>query len=303
MGSNVLHLAVEGVRGEYFTIHGPGCEDGGVVLDEDPELIWETPTTTNWRAGAYQEGGEYLGKKNNMYDVVLPMHISSTAELDWLSVWSMWRRAFDFDRKAYLVATSDSGVRRLGVQLLETPPFRPKNDPGPNEYAPMPMRLRAGWPFWVEEDTVDVFKSTATSPLVVWDGAAYYSGTVVVSNPTNQPSYLKWIVETPTGGKFALPDFSWETDPEHEDYEFRNRLVHFPTLGIGERLVVDSYPDNDTYTSNLNPLFVGRMGGIEFEFAVPPYTPPTEIPVGVNKPGITVMVRQPRNWRTIAGGE
>ncbi|NKU16087.1 hypothetical protein GS928_23810 [Rhodococcus hoagii] len=168
-----------------------------------------------------------------MYDVVLPMHISSTAELDWLSVWSMWRRAFDFDRKAYLVATSDSGVRRLGVQLLETPPFRPKNDPGPNEYAPMPMRLRAGWPFWVEEDTVDVFKSTATSPLVVWDGAAYYSGTVVVSNPTNQPSYLKWIVETPTGGKVALPDFSWESDPEHEDYEFRNRLVHFPTLGTG----------------------------------------------------------------------
>ncbi|NKS67613.1 hypothetical protein GS461_21270 [Rhodococcus hoagii] len=46
--------------------------------------------------------------------------------------------------------------------------------------------------------------------------------------------------------------------------------MHFPTLATGERLVVDSYPDNDTYTSNLNPLFVGRMSGIEFEFAVPP---------------------------------
>ncbi|NKR80212.1 hypothetical protein GS885_25770 [Rhodococcus hoagii] len=301
-GSDVLHLAIEGVRGEYFTIHGPGAEEGGAVLDEDPDLIWETPTSTNWRQGAYQEGGEYQGKKTGMYDIVLPVHISTSSE-NWLPLWSQFRRAFDFERKAYLVATSDSGVRRLGVQLLETPPFRPKVDPGKNGYALVPMRLRAGWPFWVEQDTVDLFQAKSTSPVTVWDGVPYYSGTVVVSNPTNQPAYLKWIVEAPTGGKVALPDFSWEPDQEHEDYEHRDRMVYFPTLANGEKVVVDSYPDNDTYTSNLNPLFVGRMGGIEFEFPVPPHTPPTEIPIGATKPGTTVMVRQPRNWRTIAGGE
>lgn len=290
----VVQLAVEGADGSHWIIHGPGCEAGGVVLDEDPENLWETPTSTIWTSGAYQEGGTFGGERHNMQDPILPVHISATRDSDWLSVYSRWRRAFRFDRKTYLVGTSRSGVRRLAVQLLETPPFKPTINPGVNGYAPMVMRLRAGWPFWVEEPVVDVFQSKPGE----------LAGTVMVSNPTNHPCYLQWVVvNAAAGGRVTLPDFSWQDDPEHEDYEWRDRVITTPTLSAGEQLTIDSYPDEETWRSNINPMFYGRTAGVEFEFAIPAHTEPIDVPVSATAAGTVIQVRQPRNWRTLLGGD
>ncbi|NKS67612.1 hypothetical protein GS461_21265 [Rhodococcus hoagii] len=110
-----------------------------------------------------------------MYDVVLPMHISSTAELDWLSVWSMWRRASTSTARptSSRRPTAACGVSGCSCSRRRRSGQRTTRAERVRADAHAPAR---GVAVLGEEDTVDVFKSTATSPLVVWDGASYYSG-------------------------------------------------------------------------------------------------------------------------------
>ncbi|MFI8660101.1 phage tail protein [Rhodococcus qingshengii] len=291
--SDLLLFEIEAPNGDRAVIHGPGSGAQGIELDESPEGYWETPTTTIWTEGARQEGGTYNGFRHNMQDVILPVHISPTDDMSWQQVKSRWSAMWEFDRITYLVATSSSGIRRLGLQKVETPKFNPRNDPGRNRYGHMVMTLRAGWPFWVEKDEVDVFQSKV--------GAL--KGHVTLANPTNRPMYVKWVVDAPQGGQVTLPDFSWITDPEHEDYIWRGRVVDVPTLVPGEKLVIRTYPDEETYESNINPLFWARANSKEFEFAVPPHTLPIEVPIECTVPNMTVAVYQPRHWTMVMGGE
>lgn len=291
--SDLLLFEIEAPNGSRATIHGPGAGAEGIVLDEDPDGYWETPTTTIWTEGSRQEGGTYNGFRHNMQDVILPVHISSTEDMSWQQVKSRWSAMWEFDRITYLVATSSSGIRRLGLQKVETPKFAPKNDPGRNQYGHMVMTLRAGWPFWVEKDEVDVFQSKAGE----------LNGHVTLLNPTNRPMHLKWVIDAPQGGQVTLPDFSWITDPEHEDYEWRGRVIDVPTLVPGENLVIRTYPDEETYESNINPLFWARANSKEFEFAVPPHTLPVDVPIECTMPNMTVAVYQPRHWTMVMGGE
>ncbi|MCZ9635162.1 phage tail protein [Rhodococcus sp. BH5] len=291
--SDLLLFEIEAPNGARATIHGPGSGAQGIELDESPEGLWETPTTTIWTEGARQEGGTYNGFRHNMQDVILPVHISPTDDMSWQQVKSRWSAMWEFDRITYLVATSSSGIRRLGLQKVETPKFNPRNDPGRNRYGHMVMTLRAGWPFWVEKDEVDVFQSKA--------GAL--NGSVTLANPTNRPMYPKWVIDAPQGGQVTLPDFSWITDPEHEDYEWRGRVIDVPTLSPGEKLTIRTYPDEETYDSNINPLFWARANSVEFEFAVPPHTLPVDVPIKCTVPNMTVAVYQPRHWTMVMGGE
>ncbi|MFF2049938.1 hypothetical protein ACFVUR_19250, partial [Stenotrophomonas bentonitica] len=185
----LILLQVESWNGSLWTIHGPGAGTQGIVLDEDPEGLWETPSDTIWTEGAFQEGGTYGGVKHNMQDVVFNVHISSIPEagVEWQTVFSQWKQAWDFEKQSYLVATTPSGIRRLALQKVSTPVFRPKHDPGINSYGLMTMTLRAAWPFWVEDDVVDVFQSkpanrvNLSTPITFPDGtslSAVYRGTV-----------------------------------------------------------------------------------------------------------------------------
>lgn len=291
--SDLLLFEIEAPNGDRATIHGPGAGTEGIVLDINPKGLWETPTTTIWTEGARQEGGTYNGFRHNMQDVILPVHISATEDMSWQQVKSRWSGMWEFDRETQLVATSSSGIRRLGLRKVETPTFEPIVDPGFNAYGLMIMTTRAGWPFYIEKDEVDVFQSKT--------GAL--NGHVTLSNPTNRPMYLKWVIDAPQGGQVTLPDFSWITDPEHEDYEWRGRVIDVPTLSAGEKLVIRTYPDEQTYESNLNPLFWARANSVEFDFPVPKHTLPVDVPISCTAPNMTVAVYQPRHWTMVMGGE
>ncbi|ORI13424.1 hypothetical protein [Rhodococcus sp. 1168] len=291
--SSVLHLAVEGANGSYWPFHSAEAASTGVVLGMKPEKIWETPRSTRWTQGAFTEKAEYGGDKVDMMTIVLSVHISMRPGSPWEQVYSEFRRAWDFDEVTTLVAGSSSGVRRLGVRLVETPEFEPDVDPGYDNYGLMIITCRPEWPFWVEDDVIDVWQSAS--------GAL--SGSFWVSNPTNRPMHPKYVVDMAQAGTVTLPDFSWVSDPKHEDYEHRDRTITTPSLAAGEQLTIDSYPDELTWRSNINPVFIGRTAGIEFEFAVPHHTPLTQIPVSASVPGATVALRQSRHWTTILGGE
>lgn len=291
--SDLLLFEIEAPNGDRATIHGPGAGTEGIVLDINPKGLWETPTTTIWTEGARQEGGTYNGFRHNMQDVILPVHISATEDMSWQQVKSRWSGMWEFDRETQLVATSSSGIRRLGLRKVETPTFEPIVDPGFNAYGLMIMTTRAGWPFYVENDEVDVFQSKT--------GAL--NGHVTLSNPTNRPMYPKWVIDAPQGGQVTLPDFSWVTDPEHEDYEWRGRVIDVPTLSAGEKLVIRTYPDEETYESNINPLFWARANSVEPEFPVPKHTLPVDVPISCTAPNMTVAVYQPRHWTMVMGGE
>lgn len=310
MIDELLQLAVEGVDGSYWPIYGLGAEECGVVLGMSPEGIWETPTDTIWTEGAYQEGATYGGSKNNAQDAVFNVHISMAPGIDWMTVYSKWKQAWDFEEQSQLVATTPSGVRRLGLQKTQTPTFKPDVSPGVNNYGLMTMTTRAAWPFWVEDDVHDVFQSKASNrvdlstPIILDDGtklSTVYRGTVKTSNPTDRPMHQVWVIDG--AGRVQVPDFSWITDPTHEDYEHRNRAIWTPSLGAGENLTIDTYPDHETWVSNINPMFYGRSGGVEFDFAVPKHTPAVNLPITCSAPGMTVLLKQKRHWTSILGGE
>ncbi|WP_032402492.1 hypothetical protein [Rhodococcoides fascians] len=291
--TGVLQISVEGANGSFWPFHGPDAVPTGVVLGTAPTGIWETPKSTRWSQGAYTERAEYGGDKVDMMTVVLSVHISMTPGSPWEQVYSEFRQAWDFDKTTTLVAETSSGIRRLSLRLMETPKFEPDVDPGYDNYGLMIITARPEWPFWVEDDVVDVWQSTA--------GAL--SGWVWMSNPTNRPMHPKWIVLPSQSGRATLPDFSWETDPTHEDYEWRNRTITTPILAANEELTIDSYPDELTWRSNINPVFIGRTAGVEFEFAVPHHTLPTPVPVSSTVAGTVIQLRQNRHWTSIVGGE
>ena len=71
-----------------------------------------------------------------------------------------------------------------------------------------------------------------------------------------------------------------------------------PPLIAGEHLRVDTDEDTTQVESNIDTQPYLRMGGVRFLYPIPPYTPPTELPVAVTgaPAGVGVQVRCPRVW-------
>lgn len=311
----LMLLEIIGVDGSVWTISGAGAGEQGAGLAESPEGFWETPVSTLWTQGAYQQSATFTGEKVDMMTGVWTIHLVPVPGQTWQQTFSKWKRAWSTAKQTTIRGTTqDGGVRKLKVQLIENLKFTPKNDPAFNSYGFVVMQFRPTWPFWVEDDVVDLFQANNDSrvvlqtPIVLPDGQQFstvYRGTVVTSNPTDWPMHHRWVIDNPSGGatvaRAQIPDFSWETDPEEDDYQYRNRAIWIPSLAVGEELTIDSYPDNETWRSNINPMFVGRSNGVEFEFEVPAGTDPVDIPITCTAPGMTVMLRQPRNWTSLIG--
>ncbi len=248
------------------------------------------------------------GRLNDWRDLFLKFHIVSgraVSGVDQETLMGQFREAFDYreddwdhDAKlARIQVISEKSDRSLDVQLYEHPDFNPNIDPVYRGHADPKLPLRAGQPMWYEPDVVTTWSTTSTSG----------SGEIIVSNPTDQVMYQKWIL---TRGSWTLPDKSWAGPKRHRvpgisklnGRDDSNRTILMPTItAVHGGAVVDLDPMKlmvrDAHDTNL----LGQMPvpGRYFEYAIPPYTPETPLPVSVTGApagGAMVQLVQPRLW-------
>src|SRR5690606_11651618 len=107
---------------------------------------------------------------------------------------------------------------------------------------------------------------------------------------TDQKIWLKWVLQGP--GRWVLPDFSWKAD------SWAARQISMPLQAAGQTFLVDTDPFEDQLRDANGSQVWSLMNGVTFVHPVPPYTPPTEVPVAVSEAttGVGVQVRCPRTW-------
>ncbi|MFI9506972.1 phage tail protein [Nocardia sp. NPDC052566] len=279
-------IEVDGVDGSHWTLSGAGQAAEGVELASAPTGLYDAPVKTIWNSSAFQIGATYGGTNWQKRDVVFGVNIFETDSASWESVDSAWRKAWAYDRDSRLTITTEYGSRTLHLRMAEQPEFKPKLDPHLKQWGQVVMTCTAGVPWWVEADV------TATATTTTDTQAAGRSETLwlTVSNPTDQPLWLRWVATAP--GVWTLPDFSWKND------DFKNRVITLPTLVAGQHVTVDTDPMQEMIVAADNTSVWARMNGKMFLHSVPPWTPPTKVPVTVTgaPAGAKVQVRCPRNW-------
>ena len=301
-------MEIFGVDDSYHIINGPGASDK-LMLQKGVKGIYDAPVTARYKSSVYQKGSTYQGKKVKQRDLTFGVYIGGDTPEDWEARDDAWRSAWDYeldpwDPDAHLtkmsITTDRSGTRSLWLAMTDSIVQESDHDPHLTKSSIVPMTVTAPQPFWFVdkwEDTPSDYFQTGAS------GAS--NGYVTIANPTDQPMYLKWVV---TQGKWSLPDFSWTGKKYHRvpGGDWSNRIITLPMLDAtngGARINVDPMQIMIRDLNNTN--LIAQMGGVYFLNKVPPYTPPTEVPVSVASAptgGARVEVYCPQRFSRPWGG-
>lgn len=282
-----------------FHVHGQNAGDEGIYLAQGQvQGVYEAPVTTTYRSSAMQRGSSYRHTRWNHRDLTLGFHIRETLGDYYEFNESEFRRAFEFEPDMWdlnpapttiEVETTLSGVRSLDVLMYEAPEFAPDLDPIGQQYGNYIFKLRAPQPFWYEDDVISTFSSTTASA----------SGTVTVANPTDQAMLHKWVL---TRATWTLPDYQW-AGPKgarvpagpNGDRTIEDIVVSDANGGA----VVDLDGMELMFRDSNNTNILGQLAGRFFNYAIPPYTSATSLPVsytGAPSGGAMVQLRQPILW-------
>lgn len=299
METTVVEL--ESYNGEWFRLHGDGQGDRGVIL-QSIEGIVDAPVRTIWTQTAFQTGSSPGGVRWDARDVAFKVFIRGDGD-SWEELDSEFRKAWSYSLDSKLWIETPTSRRYLSLRPTEAPVTDLSRDPRKRGFVQADMKCRAAVPWWVEADVTDTWVS---------QGSGAQSGTVTVSNPTDRPMWLRWTITAP--GTWTLPDYSWyasETfsaddlpaDIADHAAASTTRSIVMPTLLSGAAVDIDTDPFEEQVVRVGTPNFWSLMNGVAFMFPVPPWTPPTDLPVACDGPaGSTVLVHCARNWTRAWGG-
>lgn len=119
-------------------------------------------------------------------------------------------------------------------------------------------------------------------------------------NPTDRKLYPFWTLSAHVPTIWTVPDYSfgddfWDLAVEHAD-----RMIALRQVNPGQDLTIDVYPRNERIAADDESLQWARQNGIDFLYAVPPYTPPTPFTVkatvvNTTQP-VSALLKMRRNW-------
>jgi hypothetical protein len=279
--------------------HGVHLYEGQV------EGIYDAPIKSTWKTGAFQDGSRQKAYKKLHRDMELGFGILETITTSYEFNDSVFRQLFDYELDQWEavptktimdIETDLSGTRSLDVLMYEQPEFSPAHDPIQDQFGNAILKLRAGQPMWYEDDVITSFTSASGSA----------SGTVTVTNPTNQIMRHKWIC---TPATWTLPDFQWVGDRgvRTPGGTYGTRTVGGLTVSsLNGGMVVDLDRQKLMFRDANDTNIIAQFAGTIFNHAIPPYTPPTALPVsytGAPAGGAMVQLVQPRLWGRPYGGE
>ena len=292
-----------GVDGSRIVLSGDGVEN--IYLGTSPQGLYDSPVETNYKSGAFEIGGKLTKVTRRYRNLLLPIGAYANTPDEWAEADSAIRKAFDYEldpwdpdaKPAVLRVTTDmSGSRDLGVFMSESPVMDMETDPHNYELSLLPVALIAPDPDWQSPADVSEVTFTGTS------GEEF----VTIANPTPLPMMHTWVIAGV--GTVALPDFSW-TGPKYarvpgvdlaSGRDHSERMLTIEVLledGGGITAEVDrmKIPFRN-FVNSMRPT--AAMRGNRLLYKVPPYTPPTQVPVWVTgaTPGLKVSCIQPRLW-------
>lgn len=278
-----------------FHVHGDQVGEEGVWLARGQvQGLYDAPVQTTWKTGAFQTGSTQRHRKNLHRDLVLGFHIKDTTT-SWEFNDSQFRRCFDYEEDPWdagysptviEVETELSGVRKLQVLMSEAPDFDSDLDPTQQQHGNVMFKLRAGQPFWYENDFTSTYTGTGTTG----------SGTVTVNNPTDQVAHHKWVL---TPATFTLPDRPWSGAPNARNTTGSRNVGGIAITNVNGGAVIDLDRSELMFRDLNNTNLLGQLAGTFFEYSIPPYTPTRTLPVSyTNAPqgGASIQVRIPRRW-------
>ena len=299
-----------GVDGSHHPLSGDGVEN--IYLGTSPQGLYDSPVETSYKSGAFEIGGKLTKVTRRYRNLMLPIGSYAHSPDEWAEADSQVRKAFDYELDPWdpdanpaiiRITTDRSGPRELGVFMSESPVMEMETDPWDYEHSLLPVMLIAPDPDWQSPADVSEVTFTGTS------GEQF----VTVSNPTPLPMMHTWIIAGQ--GTVALPDFSW-TGPKYArvpGVDLASGKDHSERM-----LTIDSLPeDGGGITAEVDRMKIpfrnvvnsmrptAAMRGNRLLYKVPPYTPPTQLPVWVTgaQPGLKVSCIQPRLWPRPWGGE
>lgn len=278
MNIQEFDLIVEGADGSRWPIHGPSAHGQDVrLLEGSVGELYDAPLTSTYKPRAGQAGASYLGHRWLERHIVL--RVAAYGD-QWASTESRFRRAFAPDRDAHLVAiTPQWGARRLAVRLEEAPEYEDGRDPFSQGISVKKFVLCAADPWWYGAEHRDEFVFTGTN----WAG-----GSVTVDNPGDVPAWPRWVLTSPA--KFGLPDIPIGADHDQD------RMVYLPFQPNGRDVLVDTDPLQEMIVANDGTLMWAQMNGQFFQHPIPPFTPPTQLPIYVD-PFPLLPIPLPTSWR------
>lgn len=277
--------AIRIVKGStVFHVHGDQAGAEGVWLAKGQVTgLYDAPVQTTWKTGAFQVGSTQRSKKFLHRDLQLGFHIKDTTT-SWEFNESQFRSIFDYEKDPWddnyqpttiEVETTLSGVRKLDVLMFEAPQFDSELDPQMQQFGNVIFQLRAGQPFWYQDD----YTSTRSG-----------SGTVTVQNPTDQTAYHKWVL---TPGSYTLPDYSWKGAPGNRTVDQTRTVSGITISSANGGAVIDLDRTELMFRDANNTNLLAQLAGKFFEFPIPPYTPTTSVPVTGTG---SVQLRIPQRW-------
>ncbi|WP_329405397.1 phage tail protein [Nocardia vinacea] len=282
-------VQLEGCNGDWITLSGPGMGAEGAILGTDVEGIYDAPVKTIYTSHAHQIGASYAAMRNLRRDITFGVWIGKEDGESWLSNDSRWRKAWAYNRDSRLwIETEESGRRYLKVRLAEQPLFKPERDPNITQSARVVMTVVAGDPWWYEE-------KDQTSSWVLESGTAG-SGFVTVSNPTDNELWMRWLLQG--GARWKVPDLSLGDDRFARAVQDAARKIEMPKQNAGQTFLIDTDPFAEMLRDPSGTQVWALMNGVTFNYPLPAYTAPMQLPVSVTEAtvGVGIQVRCTRGW-------
>ncbi|QDH92461.1 minor tail protein [Gordonia phage Dmitri] len=301
--SKEVEFALLGTDRSRWDIAGPlGGRQGAIIAAEQVEGIYDAPIKQEWSETVDGVGGTHEHTTFGVREFALGFHLfedeypgpAGRLESNFRMAFSMERDKWDSTfQHTRLVAKTPflSGVRMLTCQMYDAPEIDLGDDRIDEEYFNVKYLLRGANPMWMGKRKVTEFWTTGSSA----------TGTISVSNPTDRPMMLTWILEG-AGAEFVIPDPSWAGRPGERapGGAHADRVIELPEIlssdGGGVTITRERNQLHAKTKSGAN--YVSRMMGNWVRHEIPPYTPLTELPISVSGAvdGAMAQLVQPRAW-------
>lgn len=199
-------LLYSGINGEIFHLTGDRADEQGVIACETTDGFWHAKKSVLVTSTSYSRGGR-AGRtvwESREFDLVVRSRFGKD---DNPSLEESWWAAWSTDETGVLtVFGSESGARRLTVQLRGEPKYETTREPGKGTYRQDTLPLIATDPFYRGAEIVheeEFAPGETKSFLVVYDG--------------DVPA---WPVFTATAGSWKLPDGEEVVELENMSHDF-----------------------------------------------------------------------------------
>lgn len=284
--------------GDSVVVSAPNEDflEDDIILDTDPDGLYDTGFTMRTQSGAFEYGGRIVGEEVPIRQMTLPFWLTPASRPRFQKLWGT---PGNF-KKVRWHYDGPSGRRSLTLKLAKQIAYTTEDghDAGVEDVYHAVVVALAVNPMYEGVEEVQEW----TNPTAGVVGQVWFE----VWNPTDQPLWLEWSFSPAT--RWMFPDFSfgqerkWGRSPGQD----ANRMITTPPLT--KLLSVMSDPMMDTYVNADLSNAAGLFNGVEPIYPVPPYTgtetAPIGVPVLVDGPaGAKVTLRQRRFWSAESGLE